>query len=211
MIMSVQPRGAPGLNLYYFPNVNFPCCFQLPPHLPPCTFHLCSACAHCKKIISPLQTVAVPHLLPNSLWLFGYHLQWKGHRKDKCVQRYMACWTLSVPRHRITCQFGLKWEPSNTVLITLAEQTNKKKNLHSVHFLLRFWLLGTQNVSQIILKKWLWVCYPDTVQAACSFSSTYFKQHAVFVSAGNKLQHELSMNSSKLHKIDYESLPTPNS
>lgn len=63
----------------------------------------------------------------------------------------MVCWMLSVAGHRITCQFGLKWEPGNTVLITLAEQT--KNNLHSVHFLLSFWLLETENVTQEIILK----------------------------------------------------------
>lgn len=105
--------------------MNCPYCFQFNfILLPPCSpypSHLCSVCPNCWKIIQPLQTVAVPRLLPNSLWLLGYHLHWKGQGEDKRVQRYTVCSILFILRHEITCQFGLKREPSNIILITLAD------------------------------------------------------------------------------------------
>lgn len=43
----------------------------------------------------------------------------KRHGEDKPVQRYKVCWMLNIPRHGIACQFELKWEPRNIILITL--------------------------------------------------------------------------------------------
>lgn len=129
----------------------------------PCSLypsHLRSVCPRCQEIIPPLQTEAVPHLLPNSLWLLGYHLQWKGHGEDKPVQRYTVCWMLFIPSHEITCQFGLKRELSNIILITLADV---KEHQPACFPSLCFGLVSErlcQNVAQEKIWKYALVLFP---------------------------------------------------
>lgn len=156
----IQPGNFP---LQWLLGYRLPTQFHFPPPCLPFPSHLCSACPRCKKIIPPLQTEAVPHLLPNSLWLLGYHPQQKGHGEDKRVQRYTVCWTLFVPRHEITCQFGLKREPSNIILITLADV----KEHHPACF--PCWASGWFLRDSVKMsprrrsKTLLWVCYHGTI------------------------------------------------
>lgn len=48
---------------------------------------------------------------------------------------------LFIPRHEITCQFGMKKEQSNIILITLADVKKKKKGNTSLPIFLFGWLV----------------------------------------------------------------------
>lgn len=96
-----------------------------------------------------------------------------------------------MPRHEITCQFGLKWEPSNAILITLADV----KEYHSafLHTELLFGFGGTLSKCHPgdDPKYYLgFVIMTPHRQDVLVYISLILKvnMYTMFVSAGNELQ-----------------------
>lgn len=88
------------------------------PYLP-CPPHLCSACTLTAE--NNITITNSPSSAPQT-HSQGIICRERGYGEDKHVQRY-AVYSLMLfaPRHEITCQFGLKLEPSNVILITWAD------------------------------------------------------------------------------------------
>lgn len=100
-----------------------------------------------------------------------------------------CCW---YPDTELPVSLDSKWEPSNTVLITLA---GVKKTPFCLCSLLSFWLVSeTQNVAQETIQKnycGLVIMTPyrqHVCVCVCVSLALKVKMHTMFVSAGNKLQ-----------------------